>query len=225
MNLAIIGARGNSKGIPKKNMQDLGGKPLLAWTIEAALKSNRVNEVVVSSEDTEIETYCLLTHGINGKFRFHQRSNELAQDHVQTGEVAFDVLRNYELRGINVDTVTLLSPTSPFRTVEQINQAVELYEGVGTVLTVFEDRKYHWLYGPGTQITPLHHDPERRFGRQWMTFPITCENGSIYVTGAAEFSAKLCYRNPPFFPLIVNDPVEIDNPRDLEYARFLLANQ
>lgn len=115
--LAIIPARGGSKRLPQKNVLDLGGKPLIAWSIEAALESNYINDVVVSSDNHKIleisEKYGVTTI---------KRPNELATDTATT----FDAIRHTIENSEKYDYIVLLQPTSPLRTNEQIDEAIEL---------------------------------------------------------------------------------------------------
>lgn len=117
--LAIIPARGGSKRLPRKNVLDLYGKPLIAYSIEAALKSKYISKVVVSSDDEEI-----LNIAKEYKADFIKRPNELASDTATTFDTLKHTLENVE----KYDYVVLLQPTSPLRTEKHINEAIELLE-------------------------------------------------------------------------------------------------
>ena len=115
--LAIIPARGGSKRLPRKNLLDLCGKPLIAWSIEAALKSKYISKVIVSSDDEEI-----LNIAKEYKADFIKRPDELASDTATTFDALKHTLENVE----KYDYVVLLQPTSPLRTEKHIDEAIEL---------------------------------------------------------------------------------------------------
>ena len=121
--LAIIPARGGSKRLPRKNILDLGGKPLIAWTIEAAKKSKHIDEIIVSTEDKEIVEICK-RFSLDVPFL---REEELAADGVSSVAVVLDVLSKLKLlRNSYYDYIILLQPTSPLRTEKDIDGAVKL---------------------------------------------------------------------------------------------------
>ena len=115
--LVIIPARGGSKRLPRKNLLDLCGKPLIAWSIEAALKSKYISKVIVSSDDEEI-----LNIAKEYKADFIKRPDELASDTATTFDALKHTLENVE----KYDYVVLLQPTSPLRTEKHIDEAIEL---------------------------------------------------------------------------------------------------
>ncbi|MDS1369869.1 acylneuraminate cytidylyltransferase family protein [Aliarcobacter butzleri] len=118
--LAIIPARGGSKRLPRKNVLDLCGKPLITHTIEAGLKSNYIDKVIVSSDDEEILE-------ISKKFGAEtvKRPDELASDIATT----FDAVKHTIDNNIDkFDYIVLLQPTSPLRNEKHINEAIELLE-------------------------------------------------------------------------------------------------
>ena len=117
--LAIIPARGGSKRLPRKNLLDLCGKPLIAWSIEAALKSKYISKVIVSSDDEEI-----LNIAKEYKADFIKRPDELASDTATT----FDALKHTLGNVGKYDYVVLLQPTSPLRSEKHIDEAIELLE-------------------------------------------------------------------------------------------------
>ena len=114
--LAIIPARGGSKRLPRKNLLDLGGKPLIAWSIESALKSKYISKVIVSSDDEEI-----LNIAKEYKADFIKRPDELASDTATTFDALKHTLENVE----KYDYVVLLQPTSPLRTEKHIDESIE----------------------------------------------------------------------------------------------------
>ena len=117
--LAIIPARGGSKRLPRKNVLDLAGKPLIAWSIESGLKSNYIDKVIVTSDDEE-------TLNISKRFSASiiQRPDELASDTATT----FDAIKHTIEHIEQYDYIVLLQATSPLRNEKQIDEAIELLE-------------------------------------------------------------------------------------------------
>jgi len=118
--LAIIPARGGSKRLPRKNILDLNGKPLIAWSIEAGLKSKYIDKVVVTSDDNEI----LNISKIYGADTI-KRPDDLASDTATSFDAIKHTINSIEEE---YDYIILLQPTSPLRTSEDINKAIELLE-------------------------------------------------------------------------------------------------
>ena len=115
--LSIIPARGGSKRLPRKNVLDLCGKPLISWTIEAALYSKYLDEVVVTSDDSEI-----LGIANNMKVRSIERPPHLASDTASTFDAVKHTIDNID----SYEYIVLLQPTSPLRNATHIDKAIEL---------------------------------------------------------------------------------------------------
>ena len=122
--LAIIPARGGSKRLPRKNVLSLGGKPLIAWSIEAGIQSDYIDKVVVSTEDDEIAAVAR-KYGAEVPF---MRSVDLATDEAASIDVVLEVISRLENDNKYYDLVVLLQPTSPLRLAEDIDNAVEQLE-------------------------------------------------------------------------------------------------
>jgi CMP-N,N'-diacetyllegionaminic acid synthase len=120
--LAIIPARGGSKGIPRKNIKTLNGKPLIAYTIESAAKSKLINKFVVSTEDEEISAVAY-----KYKAEVVKRPPELARDDSPTFDTVKQVIDYFKERGDNFDILVLLEPTSPMRKDDDIDKAIKLF--------------------------------------------------------------------------------------------------
>ena len=118
--LAIIPARGGSKRLPRKNILDLNGKPLIGWTIEASLKSKYIDDIVVSSDDDKI-----LEIAKNLDVKTIKRPQKLANDTATTTDVLVHTINNMNKK---YDYIVLLQPTSPLRSEKHINEAIELLE-------------------------------------------------------------------------------------------------
>lgn len=122
--LAIIPARSGSKGIKDKNIKLLNGKPLMAYTLEAALESGIFDKIHVSTDSPE---YACIAEDYIGKIPF-LRSIDNAGDDSSTWEVVKEVIQTYEAMGISFDYITLLQPTSPLRTSKDIVNAWRLFK-------------------------------------------------------------------------------------------------
>ena len=123
-NLAVILARSGSKGLKDKNIKELNGKPLMAYTIEAAVASGKYDTVHVS---TDSERYAQIARDFGADVPF-LRSADLAGDRASSWDALRSVVEEYENRGKTFDTVTLLQPTSPLRNADDIRGAFELFE-------------------------------------------------------------------------------------------------
>ena len=130
--LAMITARGGSKRIPRKNVKEFCGKPILFYSIEAALSAGVFDEVMVSTDDEEIA--CLAKEA-GAKVPF-MRSEETSNDYASTDEVIMEVLKEYEKRGEHFDSFCCIYPTAPFITGKRLKEAMELLEEADSVMPV-----------------------------------------------------------------------------------------
>lgn len=122
--VAVITARGGSKRIPKKNIRAFCGKPILLYSIEAALCSGLFDEVMVSTDSEEIAE---IARAAGAKVPF-MRSAEAANDYASTADVLLEVLADYKKTGQSFDTICCIYPTAPFVTPAKLKQAVMLLE-------------------------------------------------------------------------------------------------
>ena len=182
--LAIIPARVGSKGVPKKNIKLLGGKPLIEYTSRVALKSNLLTKVIVSSDDDEIIKVSE-SLGLEAPFK---RPNNLAEDKSPTLPVILHALDFYKSKGEFFDAVCLLQVTSPFRTVEFLDKAIQKFivsksDSLISVQEIPHEYNPHWSFelienenlkiATGeTKIIPRRQDLPKAFHR----------DGSIYIT-------------------------------------------
>ena len=119
--LAMITARGGSKRIPRKNIKEFNGKPIIAYSIEAALNSGVYDEVMVSTDDEEIAE---ISRKFGAKVPF-LRSEKTSNDFATTTDVIEEVITEYRSRGEDFDIVTCIYPTAPFITADKLKTAVE----------------------------------------------------------------------------------------------------
>ncbi len=122
--IAIITARGGSKRIPKKNVKFFCGKPIIAYSIEAAMKSGLFDEIMISTDDEEIAEIGK-KYGAVVPFL---RSDKNANDYASTNDVLLEVLEEYEKRGESFEMACCLYPTAPFVTAEKLNKAFTMLE-------------------------------------------------------------------------------------------------
>ncbi len=182
--LGIITARGGSKGIPRKNSVLLLGKPLLAYTAEAARAARRLDRVVLSTEDEAIARIGS-EWGLETPFL---RPAELARDDTPTIPVLQDVVRRLESDGDRYDAVFTLQPTSPLRRPEDIDGAVELLEqtGADSVISFVEVGDWHAARMKYVQEDGRVVDPpfaEAFEGQPRQTLPkLYLREGSVYLT-------------------------------------------
>ncbi len=159
--VAIIPARGGSKGITKKNLRFLGGTPLIYYSIQTALKSNYINDVIVTSENEEILTYA-------GNFNVicHKRPAELSEDSTPLDPVITETVLWYEKHFSDVDVVITLQPTSPTLKTTTLDKAIEYFlnSDLDCVLSVSDDTGLTWRIQNGVP------EPEyvRRVNRQYL---------------------------------------------------------
>lgn len=125
--IAIITARGGSKRIPKKNIKEFCGKPIISYSIKAAIDSGLFDEIMVSTDSEEIAQVAR-TFGAKVPF---VRSEENSDDYATTSDVLEEVVGCYHSRGMDFDTVCCIYPAAPFVTGEKIREAMALYEEVG----------------------------------------------------------------------------------------------
>lgn len=145
--LGVVTARGGSKGIPRKNIRLLGGKPLIAWTADAARHATRLARTILSTDDEEIANAGRAA-GLETPFL---RPAELAQDHTPTLPVLQHAVGFLEAHGDRYDAICLLQPTNPLRTAEMIDACLARFEAAGadtliSVLPVPPEHNPHWVY-------------------------------------------------------------------------------
>ena len=181
--LSIIPARGGSKGIKRKNLKPILNKPLIAYTIEASLKSKYITKTIVSSEDSEI-----LEVSKSFGAEIIKRPDELAADETKTAPVMLHVIEELEKQGYKSDYIVLLQPTCPLRDESYINNAFDYYfqkqkEGYDSCFSAFSvgythakwrilhDDKLEGLYD--FRIRPRRQETEQHY-------KMICENGAFY---------------------------------------------
>jgi CMP-N-acetylneuraminic acid synthetase len=182
--LGLIPARGGSKGVPRKNVRPLCGKPLLAYTAESALAARTLARVVLSTEDEEIA--CIGRElGLDVPF---MRPLELARDDTPMLPVVQHAVRTLEESGDRCDAICLLQPTNPLRRAEDIDACIAELERTGadavvTVLPVPAEHNPHWVYFvSGDGMLRLSTGEATPIPRRQELPPAYHREGSVYVT-------------------------------------------
>jgi CMP-N,N'-diacetyllegionaminic acid synthase len=217
--LGLITARGGSKGIPKKNIRSIAGKPLIGWTIESALQSNKFTDVVVSTDDDEIAR---VAKAFGASIPF-MRSPQLARDDTPGMAAVLDALEKLP----DFDAVMLLQPTSPLRKSDDIAACIEYADAwkINSITSVSEAHNHpYWTFSvtPNNVLKPLHDGeiPKRR-----QDLPLAYSiNGAIYyalvdwLRDRGDFigSDTHAYVMPP------ERSIDIDTPLDWKIAELLL---
>lgn len=180
--VCMINARGGSKGIPRKNIRPLMGRPLIAWSIEVARQARFVKRVIVSTEDEEIAAVAR-EYGAEVPF---MRPAELASDtSLQFDTIRYNVER-LEAESGRIDAVALLQPTSPLRTAGDVEGCLELMAkaNADTVITIAELHRFHpqgiWHATEGTRLAPYASTEPAGYNRQ-AERPLYWRTGSVYV--------------------------------------------
>ena len=182
--LGLIPARGGSKGITRKNIRELAGKPLLQWTAEAALAARSITSAVLSTDDEEIAAVGRQC-GLRTPFL---RPSELAADDTPTLPVVQHALRTLEESGESFDAICLLQPTNPFRTAADIDACVELFiseaaDAVLSVLPVPLEYNPRWVYfRQADGSLRLSTGESQPIARRQLLPPAFHREGSVYVT-------------------------------------------
>jgi CMP-N,N'-diacetyllegionaminic acid synthase len=226
--IGLVTARGGSKGLPGKNLTTLGGKPLIAWTLEAARKARSLDRVIVSTDDPKIaET----ARQFGGEVPF-LRPPELARDdspHVDVVLHALSWLDEHE--DDRPDYVVLLQPTSPFRTAEDIDAAVALAVGkrADAVVSVCEAHDHPYLtrkLSAGGTLEEFFPCPIKYARRQDLP-PAYALNGAIYVSRRESFfaSRNLCPSGALAHLMPNERSLEIDTPWELRIANLIMSDR
>lgn len=220
--LALICARGGSKGIPGKNVRSIAGKPLIAWTVEAALRSHRVDSVVVSTDDDQIAEVAR-RHGAQTPFI---RPGHLALDETPSIDVVLHALQ--ALPGFK--SVLLLQPTSPLRDTDDIDSCLKFAEdrSLKSVVSVTAaDCHPHWTYSIDS-AAKIHSFVKDAPAARRQDLPAAYVlNGAMYFAEATWLRDSGSFLGPDTHALIMphEKSVDIDTPLDWRFAEMLLKER
>jgi len=221
--VAIIPARGGSKRIPMKNIAPLCGRPLIEYTIKAALASGVCNRILISTDNEDIKMVSTIA-GVE----VIDRPVALAKDCASTESVLLHVLDKLAEHGHFPEWVMTLPPTSPFRGPDIIRQAVSMAasepEAQDCLLTVTENRGDYWLGKPHDQLNRLFPKAPRR---QQDREPLWEENSALYLSrvDSVRQTGSILGTKVRGLPISGFQGWDINTPLDLRMAEALIENE
>lgn len=213
--LIVIPARGGSKGIPRKNIKRLGGKPLIQYTIEAAREVLEEEFVCVSTDDEEIKR-TVENMGLSVPFL---RPKEIATDTSTTEVVLEHAIQYYKELGKDFDVLILLQPTSPFRSGNQIKEALSLYtDDLDMVVSVKETRSNpYYVLCEEDKMGWLVKSKEGSFTRR-QDCPIVYElNGAIYIINVKSIERKGMNNFTKIKKYLMDEKTSLDIDEELDW--------
>ncbi|MFJ8089697.1 cytidylyltransferase domain-containing protein [Lysinibacillus sp. NPDC095746] len=220
--LAIIPARGGSKGVPRKNIKELAGKPLIAWTIEEAKKSKYIDRIIVSSEDKEI---LQVAQKFGADVPFVRPAN-LAEDTTAGIEPVLHALEHFS----DYEYVVMLQPTSPLRLVEDIDGCIEqlLQENGEFCVSVCEvGQSPYWMYtlDSSAKMQPLLKQQTLITRRQDLPKVYTL-NGAIYLANIdlLKQTRNFITEETIAYVMPVERSYDIDTEEDFKICEYLYTN-
>lgn len=222
-NIAIIPARSGSKGLPNKNILPLNGKPLIGYTIEAALQSGCFHTVMVS---TDSEEYAAVAKSYGAEVPF-LRSEKTSTDQAGSWDVVKEVLEKYGIMGEYFDSVALLQPTSPFRKGQDIQNAYGVFErkNASSVISVCEtDHPAQWCFTLDAENSMADFAKSPYKDKRRQELPKTYrENGAIYIVKTQDFiRGQDVYENCFAYKMNKGASLDIDDANDFKIAEVLI---
>ncbi len=222
--LAVIPARGGSKGIPKKNIQCVGDKPLLCYAIDSILDSGIDADIVVSTDSDEIAQVAL---GHGGAYVIN-RPKSISGDGAKTEDALLDALDQMKsLHGKTYEVVLTVQPTSPFRKPETVkrfwNEFIEISNEYDAMLTLNETRTDYWVEESGSYHRLYPDAPRRRQDRK----PLYIENSCLYATtvDALRETHSVLGNNVQGFLIDEREALDINEAIDLVLANLLMKKR
>lgn len=223
--VALVPARGGSKGIPRKNLVELGGDPLLVHTLRAAERAESVDRVIVSSDDPEI-----LRVAETSGAKALERPSELARDETPVGSVIEHAFER-EALAERFDVLALLQPTSPFRDEKDIDGAVEKLSGSGATGLISVTRpRVHPMKAMTVQDDGFLgglYSPEAPFRNRQSLPEALVPNGAIYLVYLEAYRDEKTLLTSKALPYEMPESksLDIDTPEDLQRAREVLGRR
>ena len=220
--LAIIPARGGSKEIPRKNLADMGGAPLVAWSISAARSAACVTRTIVSTDDPEIADVSRQWGA-----EVIERPAEISGDEATSESALINALETLrESENYRPGLVVFLQATSPFRAPDDIDRALKVMiaENADSLFSARAIEGFVWR-GKETGITPVDYDPRNRPRRQDVRERNYEENGSIYIFLPAVLEKDECRLGGRIavYEMPAVHSHQVDDPEDMVLMRELLA--
>lgn len=220
--IVLIPARGGSKGLPEKNIKLLCGKPLIAYSIEAALRSNYITDVFVSTDCQEIKK---IAESYGAKVPF-LRPNNLATDESLAIDTYLHFVEFYEnVKGLKLESLLILLPTAPLRNENHIDEALNLFYTKKADSVVSFAKEHHpisWHKVLDYEFRIIDHDIELKNRQQ--EFVTYFPNGSIFIFKTELLKQYKYYSKNSFAYLMDrNFSIDIDSIDDFEYAEYLIS--
>lgn len=222
--LAIVPARGGSKGIKGKNLRFLNGKPLVEHTILRAIESEYIDNIVLSSDDEEI-----LSLGKNFPITIMKRPLELAEDQTPMKEVVLDVLRRFDEEEKKFSSFVLLQPTSPLRTSDDIDRTIEsLYSSAVhscVSICLFEPHPFLAVSIDENNRLSTYIRGSEKYDRRQDYPDLYRINGAVYAVYSDKFIEEPVFvlgGKTNYYEMPIERSVDIDEETDISYAEFLL---
>ncbi len=226
--LAVVPARGGSKGLLDKNILECAGKPLIAWTIEAGLQVECIDSVVVSTDSRKIADKAI---GAGAIYPF-PRPEKFATDDASLVDAVAHVWENYnDKNGQRFDLIVILQPTSPIRNAQHIKNAIDFYfenrvYPEDTLASVYDaEEKMGWLMEKDNNQAYIHFcfdvetlNPQRQKLKHYYL-----PNGAIFIVPGKELSRGIYHGNTLPFLMNKNDSLDIDTLEDFKKADGRLA--
>jgi CMP-N,N'-diacetyllegionaminic acid synthase len=227
--LAIIPAREGSKRLPNKNILNIAGKPLIIWTIEAALQSNYIDEIVLSTDSQKIADIGM-THGLKIPFL---RPKELGTDNTTTVDVIRHAVEFYKTNlSIEFENVILLQPTSPLRETIDIDNAIMYFEDkqANAIISVTEcDHSPLWAGKLPDDFSMINFLDKEIKEKRSQELPVYYRlNGAIYIWKVEELLKENNYflkEKIYAYQMEKNKSIDIDSKFDFDIADFLLTKK
>lgn len=223
--IAIIPARGGSKGLPGKNVKLLNGKPLIAYAIEAALKAKYIDRVIISTDDEDI-AHVAVAFGAELPF---MRPAELASDSAMAVDNYIYTINRLEKEGgVPIGAFVVLQPTSPLRIAEDIDGAIELFNEKNADSVISYTQEAHpvswhkYVDTEGRFVDIFDSNIKNRQENRVSYYP----NGAVYVFRTAMIRERKYYTDRSYAYIMPRSrSVDIDFIEDFEYAEFLLSRK
>lgn len=225
--IAIIPARGGSKGIPKKNIVEINGKPLISYTIDVAKKSKLIDRIIVTTDNNEIAEISK-KYGAEVPFI---RPSDLAEDHVPTYPVIRHTLNWLdENENYKPDLIVILEPTFPIRTPDEVDIAInkiqkdEEADSLRSVIEPFQNPFKMWKI-KNKYLTPLIETGNDSYEKPRQTLErIYWQNGHIYISRYETIMNKENIHGDKILPYILDESkfIDVDTKKDLELLRKVI---
>lgn len=209
--IVMIPARGGSKSIHLKNIKEIAGQPLIYWSIDAAVNSEYVDKVYISTDSEIIKDTVLKYNKKNSeKIEIIDRSKESATDTATTEDVMLDFAAK-----VNFENMVFIQCTNPLVTTKDIDECIKIHPNYDSVLSTVVQKRFYWQLQSDGTIKEIGHDIRKRPRRQdWNG--VLAENGSIYVISKEKLLLGKCRLYGRIGTHIMSDDsyYEIDEPMD-----------